>query len=74
MGQWKFHHLPSLASLWVFLLHSISHNYFMKFSFSGGGFEGEKSRKMSSQVKTSSIIDRRGQDAGSFACKSNCDW
>lgn len=66
MGQWKFHHLPILASLWIFLLQSVSHIYFMNVCFSGGGFEGKKSRKMSSQVKTSSIIDRRGQVAGSF--------
>lgn len=38
----------------------------MNVCFSDGGFEGKMSRKMISQVKTSSIIDRRGQVAGFF--------
>ena len=48
MSQWKFHHLPILVSLWIFLLQSVSHIYFMKVCFSGGGF-GKKKKKESLQ-------------------------
>lgn len=30
---------PILASLWIFLLQSVSHIYFINVCFSGGGFE-----------------------------------
>lgn len=73
MGQWKFDHLPILASLWIFLLQSVSHIYFLTVCFSGGGFEGKTTTKMSTQVKTGSVIDWRGQGAG-LSCRSKCDW
>lgn len=45
MSQWKFHHLPILVPLWLFLLQSVSHIYFMKVCFSGGSFEKTKNKQ-----------------------------
>jgi hypothetical protein len=49
MGQWKFHHLPFLASLWLFLSQSVSHIYFIMVYFSDGAFGEENGKKKSSK-------------------------